>query len=164
MKLLLPALLLATLPLLAADTAPSGGTLIFEDDFNRDESTPNKEEIGKEWTTNSATRAKGTKQVDLENGAMHITKAAVADHGVAIFHNVAFQDGAVQLRFKLGEGDDLGLDLVDRELKTVHAGHLCMARVTLKNLTLVDSKTGGMDNAIREKRLAGDKSPNSPRS
>jgi hypothetical protein len=34
------------------------------------------------------------------------------------------------LKFKLGDGDDLGVDFVDRELKTVHAGHLCMARVT----------------------------------
>lgn len=135
------------------------GTLLFEDDFKRDESTPGKEEIGNGWTTNSAWRAKGHQQVDLIDGAMHIAKHAEADHGVAIFHDVAFQDGAVELKFKLGAGDDLGLDFVDRELKTVHAGHLCIARVTLKGLTLTDSKTGGMDNAIRERRLAGDKSP-----
>jgi hypothetical protein len=90
---------------------------------------------------------------------MHITKAAVADHGVAIFHDVAFQDGAVRLRFKLEAGDDLGVDFVDRELKTVHAGHLCVAHITLKDVTLTDSKTGNMDNAIRERRLAGDNSP-----
>jgi hypothetical protein len=65
----------------------------------------------------------------------------------------------VELKFKLADGDDLGLDFVDRELKTVHAGHLCMARVTLKNITLVDSKTGAMDNAIKERREKGDKSP-----
>ncbi len=34
-----------------------------------------------------------------------------------------------------------------------------MARVTLKSLQITDSKTGGMDNSIRERRLAGDKSP-----
>lgn len=135
------------------------GTALFQDDFNRHESTPDKEELGNGWTTNSAWRAKGAKQVSLEDGAMHITKAAVADHGVAIFHDVAFQDGAVRLRFKLEAGDDLGVDFVDRELKTVHAGHLCVAHITLKDVTLTDSKTGNMDNAIRERRLAGDNSP-----
>jgi hypothetical protein len=90
---------------------------------------------------------------------MHVTKHAEADHGVAIFHNVEFQDGVVELRFKLGDGDDLGVDFVDRELKTVHAGHLCMARVTNKNLQITDSKTGGMDLKIQERRKAGDKSP-----
>jgi hypothetical protein len=134
-------------------------TLLLTDDFARDEKTPGKEDIGNGWTTNSGWRAKGHQQVDLIDGVMHVTKHAEADHGVAIFHNVEFQDGIVELRFKLGEGDDLGVDFVDRELKTVHAGHLCMARVTNKNLQITDSKTGGMDNKIRERRQAGDKSP-----
>lgn len=162
LPLILVPFLILTYSLAGADDAAllkGQGTLLFEDDFKRDESTPGKEEIGNGWTTNSATRAKGRQQVDLIDGAMHITKHAEADHGVAIFHNVAFQDGAVELKFKLGAGDDLGLDFVDREFKSVHAGHLCIARVTLKGLTLTDSKTGGMDNAIRERRLAGDKSP-----
>lgn len=153
---------LLSLPTFAADeaaTAEKRGTLLFSDDFNRDESTPDKEDIGGGWTSNSGWRAKGHKQVDLKEGAMSVTKHAEADHGVAIFHDVAFQDGAVQLKFKLGAGDDLGLDFVDRELKSVHAGHLCLARVTLKNISLTDSKTGGMDNAIRERRTKGDKSP-----
>ena len=135
------------------------GAVLFEDHFDRHESTPDKEEIGNGWTTNSAWRAKGTKQASLEDGALHVIKAAVADHGVAIFHDAVFQDGAVRLRFKLEAGDDLGVDFVDRELKTVHAGHLCNAHVTLKNLNLTDEKTGGMDNATHEKRLAGDNSP-----
>ena len=133
--------------------------VLFADDFARDEKTPGKEDIGNGWTSNSGWRAKGHQQVDLIDGAMHVTKHAEADHGVAISHDAAFQDGIVELKFKLGEGDDLGVDFVDRELKTVHAGHLCMARVTNKNLTIMDSKTGGMDNKIRERRQAGDKSP-----
>ena len=103
---------------------------VFSDEFSRDEATPGKEDIGNGWTSNSAWRAKGHQQVDLIDGYMHVTKHAEADHGVAIFHNVEFQDGIVQLKFRLGEGDDLGVDFVDRELKTVHAGHLCIARVT----------------------------------
>jgi hypothetical protein len=134
-------------------------TPLFTDDFTRDEATPGKEDIGNGWTSNSAWRAKGHQQVDLKDGVMHVTKHAEADHGVAIFHAAEFQDGLVELKFKLGEGDDFGVDFVDRELKTVHAGHLCMARVMNKNLTIMDSKTGGMDNKIRERRQAGDKSP-----
>lgn len=134
-------------------------TPIFSDDFNRDEATPGKEDIGNGWTSNSGWRAKGHQQVDLKDGVMHVTKHAEADHGVAIFHAAEFQDGLVELKFKLGEGDDLGVDFVDRELKTVHAGHLCMARMTNKSLTITDSKTGGMDLKIQERRKAGDKSP-----
>ena len=134
-------------------------TPVFSDDFSRDEATPGKEDIGNGWTSNSAWRAKGHQQVDLIDGYMHVTKHAEADHGVAIFHAAEFQDGIVQLKFRLGEGDDLGVDFVDRELKTVHAGHLCIARVTNKAVTLTDSKTGGMDNEIRTRREKGDKSP-----
>ncbi|MDI1312973.1 family 16 glycoside hydrolase [Prosthecobacter sp.] len=140
---------------LCAETA----TPLFSDDFSRDEASPGKEDIGNGWTSNSAWRAKGHQQVDLIDGVMHVTKHAEADHGVAIFHNVEFQDGIVELKFKLGDGDDLGVDFVDRELKTVHAGHLCIARVTNKSVTLTDSKTGGMNNEIRERRQKGDKSP-----
>lgn len=144
---------------LSASLSAAEPTLLFSDDFARDEAVLGKEGIGNGWTSNSAWRAKGHQQVDLIDGVMHVTKHAEADHGVAIFHDVEFQDGIVELRFKLGEGDDLGVDFVDRELKTVHAGHLCIARVTNKNLTITDSKTGGMNNEIRERREKGDKSP-----
>jgi hypothetical protein len=160
--LLLAIVLLVGQPAIAADDAAlvtSHGTLLFEDDFGRDEANPDKEEIGNGWTSNSAWRAKGKKQVDLVDGAMKVTRAAEADHGVAIFHDAAFADGAVQLKFKLAAGDDLGLDFVDRQCKTVHAGHLCKAQTTLKRITLTDSKTGGMDLKIQQKRLSGDKSP-----
>jgi len=150
-------LALALCSLLAA--ADPAGTLLFEDHFDRREKAPDKEDIGNGWTSNSAWRAKGHKQVSIIDGAMQVTKHPEADHGVALFHDVAFRNGVVELRFKLGDGDDLGVDFVDRELKTVHAGHLCLARVTLKNLSLTDSKTGGMNNEIRERRLKGDKSP-----
>ena len=152
-------ILFALLAIFGGHLIATEPTLLLTDDFAREEKTPGKEDIGNGWTSNSGWRAKGHQQVDLIDGVMHVTKHAEADHGVAIFHNVEFQDGIVELRFKLGEGDDLGVDFVDRELKTVHAGHLCMARVTNKALTIMDSKTGGMDNKIRERRQAGDKSP-----
>lgn len=159
MKFQLTLLALSSCGVLLAADPKTGGTLLFEDHFDRKEATPDKEDIGNGWTSNSAWRAKGHKQVTVADGFMHVTKHAEADHGVAIFHAVEFQNGAVELRFKLDPGDDLGVDFVDRELKTVHAGHLCNAHVTLKALTLTDSKTGNMDNEIREKRLKGDKSP-----
>jgi hypothetical protein len=159
MKLQLTLLALTFAGAVGAVDPKTAGTLLFEDHFERKEATADKEDIGNGWTSNSAWRAKGHKQVTVADGFMHVTKHAEADHGVAIFHAAEFQDGAVELRFKLGANDDLGVDFVDRELKTVHAGHLCNSHVTLKNLTLTDSKTGGMNNAIREKRLAGDKSP-----
>ncbi|HEX4148331.1 MAG TPA: hypothetical protein VHY20_05060 [Pirellulales bacterium] len=164
MKTALPLLLLLLISpaTFAADDAAyvqEHGTLLFEDDFDRDEAAADKEAIGNGWTTNSAWRAKGKKQVDLADGAMHVTRAAEADHAVAIFHDAALENGAVQLKFKLQRGDDLSVDFVDRELKEVHAGHLCVARITLKDVSLRDSKTGVMDNKIRERRLAGDKSP-----
>ena len=144
---------------LALSLRAESGSLLFSDDFSRDEATPGKEDIGNGWTSNSAWRAKGHQQVDLIDGHMHVTKHAEADHGVAIFHAAEFQDGIVELKFRLSEGDDLGVDFVDRELKTVHAGHLCIARVTNKSVTITDSKTGGMDNEIRARREKGDKSP-----
>ena len=150
---------LAVLLFACGQLAAAEPTLLFSDDFARDEKTPGKEDIGNGWTSNSAWRAKGHQQVDLKDGVMHVTKHAEADHGVAIFHNVEFQDGIVELKFKLAAGDDLGVDFVDRELKTVHAGHLCMAKVTQRGVTLNDSKTGVMDLKNYERRKAGDKSP-----
>lgn len=150
--------LMLLLPASAADepsTAQPAGAVLFSDDFERDEATPDKEDIGPGWRSNSAWRAQGRKQVDLDGGAMHITRVPEADHGVAIFHDVEFQDGSVELKFKLGPGDDLGIDFVDRELKTVHAGHLCIARVKLNGVSLSDSKTGTMDLKIREQRQSG---------
>lgn len=151
---------LLTSPLFAADVpTPELGELQFEDAFERDEPTPGKEEVGSGWTTNSRWRAAGNQQVDLVDGVIHITRYPSADHGVAVFHPVDFQDGTVQLRFKLDKGDQLGVDFADKELKTVHAGHLCVARMSLNKLVINDSKTGRMDLKNREKLQAGDKSP-----
>ncbi len=149
-------------PASAADDAAllkEKGTLLFEDSFDRDEPTPDKEEIGNGWTTNSAWRAQGKKQADLLDGTLSVIRVPEANHGVAIFHDVAFQDGAVQIRFKLNEGEDFGIDFVDREEKSVHAGHLCMAKISLKGVNLQDSKTGAMKLEIQEQRKAGKLSP-----
>ncbi|WP_417387494.1 hypothetical protein [Gimesia sp.] len=131
------------------------GKLIFQDDFERNESQETKDEIGKGWGTNSRSRAAGNKQVDLKNGAMYIYIHKVADHAVSVTHPAEFQDGSVELRFMLeNEKDSLGLNFADLQYKKVHAGHLFVAKVSPKFVELTDLKTGNMDLKTRELRLA----------
>jgi hypothetical protein len=56
------------------------GRLIFQDDFARSESQELKDEPGNGWATNSQSRAKGHKQVDLREGALFISTHAEANH------------------------------------------------------------------------------------
>ena len=150
---LLPLCILAFSTLLSADEL---GELIFSDDFERVESQEEKDEPGNGWGTNSKSRAKGDKHVDLRDGAMAIFLSPKADHAVSVTHAAEFTDGAVQLRFKLDEeNDSLGLNFADLDYKPVHAGHLFIARISPKMVNLTDLKTGGMDLAIREARTTG---------
>lgn len=136
------------------------GTLIFEDDFERNESQEKKDEVGKGWGTNSRGRAKGNKQVDLRNGAMYIYIHKVADHAVSVTHPAEFRNGAVALRFMLEDPQDsLGLNFADLKYKPVHAGHLFVTKISPKNLMITDLKTGNMDLKIRDQRKAGTLSP-----
>lgn len=135
-------------PALAQDS----DKVLLIDDFNRTESSPDKEEIGNGWSTNSAKRARGKKQVDLKDGAMQITRAAVADHGVSVVHEVAFTDAVIQLRFRIGAKDDLGINIADMKEKSVHAGHICVARIRPKTVELTDLKTGAMKLEHRKAR------------
>ncbi|WP_366918860.1 family 16 glycoside hydrolase [uncultured Gimesia sp.] len=135
--------------------AKDRGTLIFEDDFERNESQEIKDEIGKGWGSNSRWRAAGNKQVDLKNGAMYIFMHKDADHAVSVTHAAEFQDGAIELRFMLEDAkDSLGLNFADLKYKKVHAGHLFLAKVSTRNVELTDMKTGGMDLKNRELRKA----------
>jgi hypothetical protein len=149
--------LIATLALTLVSGALAGeaGTLIFEDDFERNESQETKDEIGKGWGSNSATRAGGNKQVDLKDGAMRITMHATADHAVSVTHAAEFRDGRVELRFMLeDEKDTLGLDFADLKFKDVHAGHLFKIDVGTKRVTVDDMKTGGMNLRYYEAKKA----------
>lgn len=130
-------------------------TLIFEDDFERNETDDSKEEIGKGWNSNSQKRANGNKQVDLKEGAMHITFHPSADHAVSVVHPAEFQNGRVTLRFQLPTAEDsLGLNFADLKFKEVHAGHLFMTKISTKNVQINDLKTGNMKLEIREARQA----------
>lgn len=153
------ALFVLSAALVANIQAAPKGKLLLSDDFERSEKNEAKEEVGNGWGTNSRTRAKGQKQVDLKDGAMHITRAAVADHGVSVTHEVAFKDATIQLRFKLRKQDDLGINIADMKEKSVHAGHICMARIRFNNVEISDLKTGRMKKEHREIRQAKKETP-----
>ena len=156
MKRLLTALGSIVLAMTASAGEP--GALLFHDDFERNETQEEKDEPGRGWGTNSRSRAKGNKQVDLRDGAMHIFISAEADHAVSVTHPAEFTDGAVSLRFMLEDArDSLGLDFADLACKQVHAGHLCAARIRPKSVTLQDLKTGNMRVDIQEARKAKSK-------
>ena len=146
--------LLALIPALTTTVfAADLGKIIFQDDFNRADAQENVENPGNGWTTNSKTRAKGDKQVALKDGAMRIYISAQADHAVTVTHAAEFTNGAVTLRFMLEDAkDSLGLDFADPQCKEVHAGHLCAAKVTPKQVDLIDHKTGGMRLDIHDAR------------
>ncbi len=135
--------------------AEDRGKLVFEDKFDRNESQETTEEIGNGWTTNSKNRAGGNKQVDLKDGALHITMHATADHAVSVGHAAEFRDGTVQLRFMLeDEKDVLGLDIADPACKEVHAGHLFKIDVGTRQVVVDDKKTGAMNMRFYEARKA----------
>jgi hypothetical protein len=144
--------LLCSIGLLAAD---ENGTLIFEDSFERSESQETTDEPGNGWGTNSKSRAKGHKQVDLRDGAMYIFTHAEADHAASITHPAEFTNGTVRMRFILEDKQDsLGLNFADLQCKEVHAGHLFAAKIGVRDIVLQDLKTGIMRLDIREARLA----------
>ena len=144
---------IAQLNIRANSDATSYGKLIFEDRFERNESQEQTDEPGNGWGTNSKSRAKGNKQVDLQDGSLRIYIHAEADHAVSVTHPIEFVDGTVALRFKLeNPKDNLGINFADLDCKEVHAGHLFVARVGLKESILQDLKTGTMRLDIRQSR------------
>ena len=143
----------------AADDAAwlqSKGTLIFHDAFEREETGTGLKAIGNGWESATADRVPKLKQADLDAGIMKIASATKeAGHAAHIHHDAGFADGGVIVRFKfpgLNKAENLQLGFVDRELKDVHAGHLCYATLSQTDLSLSDRKTGSMNLAIKKKR------------
>ena len=152
--------LILTLFLSATVFADDRGKLIFEDNFERNESQETKDEIGNGWGSNSKKRAAGNKQVDLRDGAMRIYIHETADHAVSVTHPAEFRNGTVELRFMLEHKDDsLGLNFADLKFKEVWAGHLFVAKISTKHVHLNDLKTGNMNLKIREARMAKNLTP-----
>lgn len=158
MRLALLACLIAV-SLAAADDAAwlqTKGTLLFHDAFEREETGNGLKGIGNGWESATADRVPQIKQADLDGGILKIASATKeAGHAAHIHHDAGFADGGVIIRFKfpgLSKAEGLQLGFVDREVKDIHAGHLCYAILSQSTLTLKDSKTGEMNLAIRKQR------------
>lgn len=134
----------------------SKGTLIFADSFDREENGNGRKAIGNGWESATADRAPHIKQADLDGGILKIAgDGKAAGHGIHIHHDAGFADGGTTLRFRfpgLNKGESLTIGYVDRELKGVHAGHLCYAFLYPTAVLLRDNKTGVSDLAIRARR------------
>ena len=127
--------------------------LILEDDFNRAEKDDSKEQLGREWVTNSEKRAHGVKQADLKDGHLVITMAAGANHSVSVRHDAPFDDGIVQVRFKLHDAKGIKFNFNDPKANKVSwAGHIARVVVTTKTVSIGDDKKGVFDLKIREQR------------
>lgn len=144
-----------------------GGTLLFRDTFEREESGNLAKAIGDGWNSATADRVPTIRQVDLDEGIMKINSATKeAGHAAHIHHEAGFADGGVVVRFRFpgeNKGESLQLGFVDRELAGVHAGHLCYAILAPDKVTLIDQMTGIMNLENRQRRddalAAGDKIP-----
>ena len=140
--------------------AQESETLLFEDDFQRNESQEIKDEPGGKWKTNSEKRAGGNKQVDLRDGTMCITRHATADHAVSVTHPAVYRDCRVHLRFRLDDKrDDLGIDFADMRCQEVHAGHICKIFFRLDGVEVFDFKNGRMNKARRDAWQGKEKTP-----
>ncbi len=151
----------------AADPAPVNGdvmwlekqgVLLFHDAFERAVEGNGLKGIGNGWESATADRVPKIRQADLEEGVLKISSATKeAGHAAHIHHDAGFMDGGVVVRFKfpgLNSDESLQLGFVDRELKEVHAGHLCYGIIARNSLTLIDHKTGVMNLEIRGRRLS----------
>lgn len=132
------------------------GTLIFHDAFEREEDGNALKAIGNGWENATADRVPQIKMADLDAGILKVASASKeAGHAAHIHHDAGFADGGVIVRFRfpgLNPDESLTLGFVDRELKDVHAGHLCYANLYQRSILMRDNKTGVSDAAIRARR------------
>lgn len=138
---------LVTLPAFAAEppklpSIPSEPTakkkeLLFSDNFDRTE-------LGKPWAIVVPT-------FSIENGALKGTqmrfdapaqdgKPAVKGHQAVIGNDIPTKDSVIEFRFKLGGAQSVTAEYDDRKFNGSHYGHICMARIAAKGITLVDQK------------------------
>ena len=132
------------------------GQMIFHDTFEREENGNLAKAIGNGWNSATADRVPQIKMADLDGGILKIASATKeAGHAAHIHHEAGFTDGGAVVRFRfpgLNPAESLQLGFVDRELKGVHAGHLCYGILSQTSITLIDHKTGVMNLEIRKKR------------
>lgn len=117
--------------------------LVFSDDFNRSEKNNSKEELGKNWKTNSKNRAAGVKQADLKDGKLYIKMAKKANHAVSVLHTAPFNDGIVKVKFNMLTTKGAKFNFNDPKAKNIaHAGHVCSVSIKPNGITIQDQIDG----------------------
>ncbi len=109
------------------DDLMTQGKLIFQDDFNRKESDDAKEELGKNWVTNSKKRAKGGKQTNLTGESVVITMARrwlIMEFSMR--HDAPFDCGVVQVRFRMFDAKGIGFNFNDPKCEVSNARQNCL--------------------------------------
>ncbi len=130
--------------------------LLFEEGFTRDEKQDAKEMVCNDWTTNSAGRAKGHKQADLNDGYLTITTHPEADHAAVVKHEAGFQNGKISVRFRLHDAKGISFNTGDPAASELsHAGHLTQVKVKPGEVLLEDGKDGIFSMDIYEEKKAG---------
>jgi hypothetical protein len=123
-------------------TQPEYGVLSFEDQFERNESREDKEEVGNDWITSTEAHVPGRKQADLRDGYLFIEKHEEAPFAVSVRHAFPFRDGTIEMKVKFNDSRDaLGINLADYD---EHSSGANLAEVVLKpsGIRLEDLKTG----------------------
>ena len=74
-------------------------------------------------------------------------------------HDAPFDDGVIQVRFRMFDTKGIGFNFNDPMCKVSHAGHICHFGVKPNQVTFRDGKTGVFDLNIRAKKQAGASKP-----
>jgi hypothetical protein len=158
LRLLLPALLVTAsafaadapqLPSIPAEPIAKKKELLFSDDFAG-------AELGKAWAIVVPTFSvengtlKGTQMrfdtpevaaIPAADGKPEVkAKPAVKGHQAVIGNDIPTKNSVIEFRFKLGGAQSVTAEYDDRKFNGSHYGHLCMARIAAKGITLSDQK------------------------
>lgn len=137
-------------------------TKFFEDKFERNESQELTEEIGLGWFSNSANRAGGYKQVDLNKGVLHIQKKPKGKYAVNLKHALNVKDARIQFNFEFASKKGARFNFYDTQAKDkAISGHVCQVRLDKNKIILVDQMGGkfnvgfnNLDKQAQKKLLA----------
>ncbi len=122
---------------------PSDMETIFEDDFSG-------ESFDEQWHHNDASM--------MKEGVLYVTKEPDSSHpGGSSVRFEGRKDMHINVKFKFSGPEAKGfmVKFGDKQYKGSHAGHICRVGVNLKNIVLLDSKTGGFKNEIFKMKQSG---------
>ncbi|MEM9282290.1 MAG: LamG-like jellyroll fold domain-containing protein [Verrucomicrobiota bacterium] len=141
------------LPAELAALVEAQGSLLFKDDFNRDDADE-KDDLGEPWSTNSDSRAMGDKQNDLVEGTLVMTISPRADHAIStnFMPTETYGDCVLFVRMKLEEGGQLKLAYNDKADKSVWAGHINGVTMNETSILLSDERSARFKMAFRENK------------